>query len=308
MNRAAAWAALAAGLLLVSTAGPFIVLSRIDPFALVLERMGLAAPLFFAWAALRGGLAIPPGEGRRVALGGALLAAHFLLWIKAFDLTSYASNLLLLIAQPVVAALLGARVGEKPGRETWIGLALALAGLGIIVEGDFALGGTALLGDLLSILAGVAISVFYLVTRRARATMPLPSFMAWTLAAGAVVALPVVLLSGVGLGPRPVAEGAADPFPGVPSWAWLAGLVIVTTMGGHGLMNLSARGLRLFTVNVVIVLEPAIAIAMGVALLGETVTARQVAGGAVLAVAVVVALLPEWRAGSAGPPPAVVPE
>ena len=308
MNRAAAWTALAVGLLLVSTSGPFVVLSRIDPFALVLERMGIAAPLFFVWGAMRGGLSIPAGEGRRVALGGALLAAHFLLWLKAFDFTSFASNLLLLIAQPVVAALLGARVGERTSRETWIGLGIALLGLGIIVEGDFDLGTRALVGDGMSILAGVAISAFYLVTRRARAAMPLTSFMAWTLAAGAVVALPFVVLTGAGLGPRPAPAGPARPIDAVPSWVWLAGLVLVTTMGGHGLMNLAARGLRLFTVNVVIVLEPAIAIALGAVLLGESITERQVAGGLVLAVAVVVALLPEWREGRGGPPPAVVPE
>ena len=79
-------------------------------------------------------------------------------------------------------------------------------------------------------------------------------------------------------------------------------------MGGHGLMNLAARGLRLFTVNVVIVLEPAIAIGLGILLLGESVSARQVAGGCVLAVAVVVALLPELRDGDGQPPPAIVPE
>ena len=82
-----------------------------------------------------------------------------------------------------------------------------------------------------------------------------------------------------------------------------AGLVLVTTMGGHGLMNLAARGLRLFTVNVVIVLEPAIAIGLGVLLLGETVTARQVAGGAILAASVVIALLPDWRSERRAPRP-----
>jgi drug/metabolite transporter (DMT)-like permease len=58
----------------------------------------------------------------------------------------------------------------------------------------------------------------------------------------------------------------------------------------------------------VIVLEPAIAIGLGILLLGESVSARQVAGGFVLAIAVVVALLPELRGEDGAPPPAIVPE
>jgi drug/metabolite transporter (DMT)-like permease len=306
VNRTAAHVALAAGLLLVSTAAPFIVLAGMDAYAVVLLRMALAAPLLLAAGALTGGLRPPTGQEGRVAAGGALLALHFLLWVKAFDLTSYASNLLLLIAQPVIAVFLGARIGERPTRETWISLGLAVAGLAAIAWGDIALGWRALVGDFCSILAGLAITLFYVVSRHARAGMPIASFMGWTMAAGAATALPVVIVAGAPLHP------IRDPLPVLgwtPSpWVWLAGLVLVTTVGGHGLMNLAARGVRLFTLNVVIVLEPAIAILLGVAFLGEAVTAVQVAGGGVLAAAVVVALLPEWRAAPAPTPPGVVAE
>ncbi len=312
MNRTTAWAALFVGLVLVSTAAPFIRLTRMDPFALVLLRMGIAAPLFLLAGVLlcrgvRTGLTLPREHLPRVALGGVLLAAHFLLWIKAFDLTSYSSNLLLLIAQPVMAALLGSRVGERPTRETWIALGLSLVGLGAVAGADVALGWRALLGDLCSILGGVAISFFYVETRAARAAMPVATFMGWTMIFGAATALPVVLAAGVPLGPR--AE-AASVLGWTPSpWLWLAGLVVVTTMGGHGLMNAAARGVRLFTVNIVIVLEPPLGILLGMAMLGEAPpTPVQIAGGAVLAAAVVVALLPEARSGRTGPPPAILPE
>jgi drug/metabolite transporter (DMT)-like permease len=57
------------------------------------------------------------------------------------------------------------------------------------------------------------------------------------------------------------------------------------------------------------VLEPPLGIILGMVLLGEKPpTPIQMAGGAVLAVAVVVALLPEARSGRTGPPPAVQPE
>ena len=280
MGRAALWP----GLLLVSTAGPFLVATGLETTTLVVHRLGGSGLVFLAWAAATGALRLPREHLARTIFGGALLAAHFLLWIKAFDLTDYASNLLLLVAQPVIAAVLGTRLGERPTRGTWLSVSLALAGLLLIAGGDFALGPKALAGDLLSVLGSAAITVFYAATRRARAVMPLPAFMGWTMTIGALVALPFALVSGATLLPTSAA-----------SWGWLAGLVVLSTVAGHGLMNLAARHVRLFTLNVVIVLEPAIGIGLGAALFDASVSTLQVTGGLVLAAAVLVGLGPERR-------------
>src|SRR5262249_33506995 len=120
LSRPAAYAALFAGLLLVPPGGPFIVLARVDAYAVVLLRPAGAAVVFAIVAAARGRLRIAPEHRARTALGALLLCAHFLLWIKAFDLTNYASNLLLLVSQPITSALLGGALGEHPTRDTWI--------------------------------------------------------------------------------------------------------------------------------------------------------------------------------------------
>ncbi len=279
------------GLLLVSTSGPFLARAGMDAWDVVFLRTALAAPLFLSAAAARGALRPPPGEGGRIALGGVLLGTHFLLWVKAFDLTDFASNLLLLVAQPVIAAFLGARIGERATRRTWVAVALATAGLLLIAGGDFRLGPRALLGDLLSVLAGLAIALFYLVTRGARASMGMDAFMGWTMAAAALLALPVSLVGGRALG-----SYSAE------AWGWVAALVAVTTMGGHGLMNAAARRLPLFTVNFVIVLEPPIGLLIGAALgVPFALTPVRTAGGLLLAAAVWAALLPVRRAAT--PPP-----
>lgn len=281
MKRPAAYAGLFAGLLLVSTSGPFIVSTRMDAYAVVFLRTALAAAIFAVWAAAQGGLRIGRAHVARTVAGGVLLGAHFLLWVKAFDLTDFASNLLLLVSQPVIAAGLGIGLGERPTRDTWIALALAGTGLAIITGGDFALGPRALAGDLMCVLGSFAIALFYVVTRDARAATPLPAFMAATMAIAAATAVPVLLIAGT-----PFAYPAR-------SWGWLGALVVFTTVGGHGLMNLVARHLKLFTVNVVIVMEPAIGIALGAAMFGAKVTALQAGGGALLCAAVVIGLRTE---------------
>ncbi len=263
----------------MSTSGPFIVLARMDAFTIVLLRSAGAAIVLFGYAFVRG-LPLAPGRHRAALVAGAaLLAAHFLLWVKAFDLTDYASNLLLLVAQPVMAAVLGIRLGDPPTRWVWIAVALAAVGLAAIAGGDLRLGPRALVGDAMCVVGGLCIASFYVVTRGARAELPLVTFLAWTLAATALFAAPAVLVAGArvaGYAPR--------------SWLWLAALVLVTTIGGHGLLNLAARHLKLFSVNLVIVLEPAIGIALGAALFGARVTLVQALGGLVLATAVVVGL------------------
>jgi drug/metabolite transporter (DMT)-like permease len=283
------YVALFAGLVLVSTAGPFIVASGLPVAALVFWRQAIAAGLLLALAAARGRLVVTRAELAPLVAGALLLTSHFLLWVQAFELTDYGSNLLLLVAQPILAALLGPLVGERLGQRVPLALALAITGLALIAEADLRLGPRALAGDLLCILAGGAIALFYVVTRRIRAALPLETFLGATFGLGALFALPAALATGVPLAGY-----------GAKGWSLLAALVVLTTLGGHGLMNLAARGVPLFTLNLVIVLEPPIGLLLGIPLVGATLSGRQAAGGAVLAAAVVVGL---WPAR----PPAALP-
>ncbi len=285
--------ALFVGLFFVSTSGPFLVAAKMDALAMVVVRMLGSAVILLAWARSRG-LRLHGRHVRRTLLGAALLAAHFALWLKAFDLTDFASNLLLLVAQPVVAALLGAAVGEPPTRRTWASVALAAIGLGIIARGDFSLGPRALLGDGMCIVGALAIALFYVVTKRARAETPLAPFLGVVLLAGGLFILPLALASG----------SRFSGYSGA-TWAWAAALVVVTTIGGHGLLNVAARRVSLFSLNVVIVLEPAIGIGLGALMFGARVTPVQLAGGVLLAAAVWVGLAGEHRrvrSGSTAPP------
>ena len=253
-------------------------MAKMDAYAVVFWRMALAAPILLAWGALERGPS-PPLPWRPLLGGAALLTTHFLLWVKAFDLTDYASNLVLLVSQPVMAAVLGHRLGEKHGPGIWVSVALATAGLVIVAGGDFRLGARAILGDVLCVLGGFCIALFYVVSKPAREVLSTRTFMGLTFAAGALFTLPVLL----------VADSRVVAYPR-ESWGWLAGLVLLTTIGGHSLMNRAAREVRLFTLNIVIVLEPAIGIALGALLFGATVSASALLGGAVLAIAVVIGL------------------
>jgi drug/metabolite transporter (DMT)-like permease len=286
----AAHAVLFGGLLCVSTSGPFLVMAGMDALAVVFLRMALSAVVFLAWAAAHRELRLVPGQTRALIAGALLLATHFVLWVKAFDLTDYASNLLLLVAQPVMAAIVSVRLGERTARGIGVPIGLALVGLLLIAGGDFALGPRALLGDAFCILGGVAITFFYVVTRQARAAMPLATFVGLTFAIGAVAVAPLVWLFGA-------------PLLAYPSetWLWLGLLVGVTTVLGHGLTNLAARHVSLFTVNLVIVLEPAIGLGLGWLLFRAKIGVMTVIGGAFLILSVLLGLRSGGRSSRTAP-------
>ncbi len=279
MNKS--FAILMVGLVFVSTAGPFFVMSKLDAYAAVFYRTLFAGGLGLGLAYARGALSWPVMRlhARGLILGGLLMGAHFLLWIKAFDLTDFASNMLLLVAQPVIATMLGAALGEPAPRLAWLAIGTASAGMLLIAGADLTLGPRALLGDGLCIIAGGLIALFYVVARDARRALSMDAFMGVTMLVAAVLALPVAYFAGV-----PLTGFSAE------SWYWLGAIVLVTTLGGHGLMNLAARDVSLFTLNLVIVLEPPIAIGLGALLFGASITSLQAAGGVLLAFAVAIGL------------------
>lgn len=104
--------------------------------------------------------------GRNGILGGLCLAGAFTLFIEALTRTTVANALFILAAQPFITALLGRLIlGEAVRRTTWLAMAIAVAGIAIMVAPGLALGGYA--GSLLAFGSAVCFSLFSVSLRRA---------------------------------------------------------------------------------------------------------------------------------------------
>ncbi len=273
-------AVLVVGTLAVSTAAPLIDLAAVPALSLAAWRCLLCGLAFGGlWAA---GRTATPGLRRhlpRLILAAALLAAHFGLWISAFDHTSYAAAVMLLVTQPVFGALVGrVALGERLTRRMLIGIVGATIGLGLLVHADRADLGH-LFGDALAVAGTLALALFYLVVRPLRDDLPFAPFMTLTYGIGGVLLAAAAGLTGAAL------TGFLHP-----DWALVVALAFVPTVVGHACFNWCVPRVRFFTLNLVIVLEPALALLLGVALLGERPTTLQVVGGCVLGAAVVAGL------------------
>jgi drug/metabolite transporter (DMT)-like permease len=156
----------------------------LDPQAFNAARMTIVSLVFLAVIGVLQIGASPSSQGlasifrtptRLTARDAMELAAlgfvgHFLyqyFFIGGLALTTVANSSLMLASTPVVIALMSAMLGlERVGLRHWIGAALSLAGIYIVVGRGFALGGRGFTGDLMMAAAVVCWAVYTLGSRR----------------------------------------------------------------------------------------------------------------------------------------------
>ncbi len=95
----------------------------------------------------------------------ALLAVSSGAFIAALNYTSVANVLFMQALAPVLAAVLGTFVGEPVPRRTWVAMAVAIAGVALMVGGP---GRPSALGLSLSLLMSVSFAGTLVITRRRR--------------------------------------------------------------------------------------------------------------------------------------------
>lgn len=176
-------------------------------------------------------------------LAGLFLAVHFVVWIQSLRLTSVASAVALVCTNPIFVGLLSLALGERPGWPLWLGIGLSVGGSVLIAWGDLALGGPALLGDLLALVGAMAASAYLLVGRRARTETTLFSYVSLVYLVAGLVLLGTALALGL-------------PLPPGADWPWLVLLALLPQVVGHTTVNWAVRRLPASAVAVAILGEP----------------------------------------------------
>ena len=275
---------LAFATLAVSSAAIFIVLSGFDAASIALWRLGGTVAAFAPFAAGRLGPSIQALDARERGLlvaAGVGYGLHFVWWPMGFERTSYESTVVLLATQPVLACVLGlVWLGEAVTRRMWIAIAAAALGLGLLVGRDYAFRPEHLAGDGIVLASVLAMVVTVLAGRTLRQRLDFPVYALALASIALAVVVPVVAL------------GAAAPLStarGPEGWLALALLIAIPTLLGHAGFHYLVKEVPVFYLNLVIVAEPVIAIALKYALRARFDAFRdtalgpwQLAGAAVL--------------------------
>lgn len=308
---------MAVAVLSVSFAAPLFALANAPPLTASFWRLALACLLLLpftrsAWPAWRN---YSPRQWAIAAAAGLALGAHFGLWVTSLQMTSIAASTTLVTLQAVFVALGGHfLLGDRLARIGWLGVAVAVTGSLVIAGGDAGLlglakefphvGGAALMGDALALLAGLCSAAYFLIGRRLRSSRGLVEYVlpVYAFAAlGLLVALP--------LARQPLLAATAP----LDCLAWLgpAGtftvfvlLAAVPMLGGHTMANWSVKYLPAHVVATWILLEPvgAALLAWGIACIGQVPTWSTVAGGGLVIMGAALAV-PRRGTGAATEPP-----
>jgi len=273
-----AFICLLAGGCAIAFAPIFVRLADTGPVASAFWRCALAVPVLWMWATARRNGARDKSQIKKVSLApltlaGIFFAADLGVWHFSILFTSVANSTVLANLQPIVVTLAGWLIWKRDVTRTFIaGMAVAIAGMFVLVGPNFAIGGRPLLGDALAALTAVFYASYFLAIKIARdAGASTARVMAWSTTITSIVLLPIALLF-----PQPFLPSSAA------GWWVLAGLALITQVLGQGLIAYAFAHLPASLSSVSLLIQPVMAALFAWALFGEAIGPVQFTGAALV--------------------------
>ena len=204
-------------------------------------------------------------------LSGLFLAIHFVLWFESLRHTSVASSTTIVCTE-VIWVCLGFCLFLK-GRlsiKAIAAIAVTLTGSGLIAYADSG-SGSQFYGDMLALLAAIAVAVYTLIGRvvRSRASTTVYTYMVYTACAAVLVVTCVIQGHQLfGCGPSPIIVGAL--------------LSLFSTILGHSIFSWCLKYFSPSFVSASKLCEPVAAAALAVFLFGEVPVPLQIIGGVLI--------------------------
>ena len=267
-------AALFLGGLGIAFAPIFVRASEVAPTATAFWRLALAAPLLALWTSRERGVKRPasPRDCMRLVLPGVFFALDLGVWHQSIRYTSIANATLLANLAPVFVTLGGWLVfGRRFTRLFLAGMVVAIAGAAILMALSLQLEGTHALGDLLGLVTALFYASYILSVGYLRAEFSTATILAWSTAAAALLLLPASLLLGESLEP-----------PGLNAWLILAGLALISHVGGQGLIAYALAHLSAAFSSVTLLIQPALATLLAWMIFDEPFGGLQAVGGVIV--------------------------
>lgn len=257
--------------------GPwFVRAADTGPVAAAFWRISLAAPLLVGLAIASGWTPrqTPRGLWLTIAFGGVCFAADLASWHLGILRTTLANATLFGNSAVLFFPIYGFFAARAlPSRLQTMALVLAAGGAALLLGQSYEAGAKHLVGDLLSLLAGILYTVYFIAMARARETMaPLPTLALSTLAS----ALPL-LVTALLLGERVM--------PG--HWGPVIGLALASQVLGQGLMIFAIGRLSPLVMGIALLIQPIVGATIGWSIYGEQLGLADLTGAMMVAVALV---------------------
>ena len=277
-----ALSALVLGACFMGISPVFVRLADVGPFASAFWRVGLALPLLFAWSYFerrRDPSAQLMPMTKAVWATGIFFAGDLFFWHLAILNTTIANATLLACLAPVWVVLLsGVAIGEPVTRNSYIGLAMCLAGAGMLIGSSYGIAPERLIGDLYGFITSIFFGLYFLAVRVARRDCGAGAltFSSTTITAG------ILLLVALALEPTLLPAT-------MTGLAALLMLGFISHSGGQGLLAVAMGSLSAQFGSLVIFIEALAAAIVAWLVFSEALTPLQLAGGVLILAGVYVA-------------------
>ena len=256
---------------------------HVEPLTFLSIRFPIAALIFATIAVALKSPWPGPTLARHAAVAGAFLHGGYLgpvYWAVAHGMPAGVSALIVGL-QPLVTAILAHwMVKEEISRRHWLGLAVGIAGVALVISPKLSLAasdGITPLTTAVNVLGAVAISFGTVYQKRHATGLSLASGGAWQYVGASIVVIAVAL--------------AMEDFRfdgSFDAWFALGWSVIVLSLGAISLLMLLIRHGDVSRVSSFIFLVPGVSALMAYGLFDETLSLIQIIGMAVCAAAVLI--------------------
>jgi drug/metabolite transporter (DMT)-like permease len=234
---------------------------------------------------------LAPADMRLAFAAGAFLALHFIAWVSSLEYTSVLISVVIVTTSPIWVALLEVLLLRTVlPRSVIVGLGIAIAG-GLLIS--FAGDGTAtaaletqddLLGAALALIGSLMVSVYFVIGRKLRATLPILPYIWLVYGFASLLMLPVLLLT-----QTPVIGYSLD------AYVMLFLIALLPQLVGHSSLNYAVGHLPATLVSMATQLEPIGSAALAFLLFNEIPLPLQIAGSAVILAGVMLASIGQRR-------------
>ena len=259
--------------------GPwFVRLADTGPVSSGFWRLALALPFVLALAQGQGERPLAVERRTLLLLGfaGLAFALDLASWHLGIGLTRMGnatvfgnSGSLILMAWTFFALRRLPQVGEVGA------IVLALAGAAILLGRSLEISHDTLVGDLFCLLAGALYAIYLIVLQRQRGALGSWTILFWSSMAGAPLLLVLALAAGEQVWPT--------------NWWPLVALAVFGQLLGQGLLVFALRHFSAVVIGLALLTQPAVGALTGWLVFGETMTALDLVGMAMLGGALVLA-------------------
>lgn len=270
---------LALGVAAISTGAIFIRLAHAPPLVIAAYRVGIATLVILPFGIWKKGdelRRLKLADLKLAFLAGFFLALHFATWVSSLAFTSVANSVILVNTNPIWVGILAPFVtGERLKPATVSGILISVIGAAFIGAGDAAGGGDALWGDFLAVMGGLCAAGYLLVGKQLRRKLSLIAYISVCYGSAAVILWPTVLLLGY-----PVTGFDAQTYQA------LVGMALVAQLVGHTTYNWALKYVSTPLVAVSLLGEPVGSSLMAYVLFQESLGWAELAGGAMVLLAI----------------------